>query len=246
MATGTPEGSWTGYSPGPYRLSREVLSTLTVQVRGEQDPTSGTSQSLLDVFTSFAPRLKNAPDDVWDNRTVDTTDGRHVFEGDDFSLRVLRILFTLHAKGANAVYSTWFYCGMDNMTTMPSTAYHFFVVDEEQDRIVDPEVALFHSTFKDFRADLLTSLEAEAADPIWWSDAWWSDADRPMALSRVWYPRFYTQTTTGQMMVARDRERLFFFARPPQAEVDMGEMSQARDNPRARSPGEPGSPVDRP
>jgi hypothetical protein len=60
MATGTPEGSWTGYSPGPYRLSREVLSTLTVQVRGEQDPTPGTSQSLLDVFTSFAPRLKNA------------------------------------------------------------------------------------------------------------------------------------------------------------------------------------------
>jgi hypothetical protein len=77
---------------------------------------------------------------------------------------------------------------------------------------------------KDFRPDVLISLKEQNRNPIWTSEV-----HEPTALSRVWYPRFYTQTIEGQLMVASDR-RLFFFARPPQADVDIGKTEARNDH----------------
>jgi hypothetical protein len=42
-----------------------------------------------------------------------------------------------------------------------------------------------------------------------------SDAREAEALSRMWYPHFYTETTAGRFMVVRpDEPKLFFFTRP--------------------------------
>jgi hypothetical protein len=109
MATGESESSWTEYSPGPYVLNFDVLASLTVQLRNEPP---AVSQTLLAVVDRLRP--KNPPDSGWRSLTVDTADGRHVIEGDGFCRNLLEILFEVHAKGGNALFSTWFYYDRDN------------------------------------------------------------------------------------------------------------------------------------
>ena len=113
---------------------------------------------------------------------------------------------------------TWFFYFEDHDFDWPNDRYCFFVVDH--DRIILPRAVLSGIPARDieFRPDVLMSLEEQPHSST-------SDIDRPTALSRVWYPRFYTETIEGQLMVASER-RLFYFARPPQAEVDMGEMGK--------------------
>ena len=147
MATGESESSWTQYSPGPYVLNFDVLASLTVQLRDEPPAVSQTVLAVVDRL-----RTKNPPDSGWRSLTVDTADGRHVIEGDGFCRNLLEILFEVHAKGGNALFSTWFYYDRDNTLSghNPHSTHCFFVVD--QDYIILP-VLVRNLIMALFRAD---------------------------------------------------------------------------------------------
>ena len=132
--------------------------------------------------------------------TVDTAEGRYSIHGDAFHRNLLSVLLTLRRQGVELTTTQWFYYGCDEMLDAPSRAHLFFIVADD-DRIVANRAVLFeHATRKEFRPEVLTS-HAESLErypPVWLSDA--------VSLARLWYPRFYQDTTAGQLMVVNPDE----------------------------------------
>jgi len=165
---------------------------------------NGKPSTFIDIYRGLRDaKFKDTDENSFDSDEYFTEEGDIRLDGDisEWALRhTIRTLVELLRLGINPHAAMWLYCGHD-WSVDAGEMYDFFVVHNQK---IVQETAHFSWT------EPLVLKRNVDDKPIWRSHPHFDDA-----LERYWYPRFYTETLTGQFMVLRpDEPILFHYDRP--------------------------------
>ncbi|WP_263366672.1 hypothetical protein [Edaphobacter bradus] len=126
---------------------------------------------------------------------VTTETGSLALRGPNFNLKLANTILELRKEGIKPLAAKWFWWDKDDSSSDPVISYVFFVVHDEEDKIVREEVRFLDYPGSGFDPAVFESIDSP---PFWSSEPRWD-----LAWAAYWYRRFYKETKVGQLMVLR-------------------------------------------
>jgi hypothetical protein len=191
------------FSPGAYSLDLGAAQGVPVQMNGQPSTFSGVYCKLRD------SKIKETQEHILGSDTYITEQGEIHLDGEiaEWPQRsTMRALANLLRQGINPHECSWFYYAHD-WSRDADEMHTFFVVHQGK---VIVEACNFSTE------EPLVLKRKVDDDPIWHSHPYFDEA-----FEIYWYRKFYTETTTGQLMALRpDEPLLYHFKRPQTRDIE--------------------------
>lgn len=195
----------THFEPVAYRFDPPANLPLTVKHVDSEEKQS-TLGEVLDTLRE--QEIRKADPGFGGALKITTATETFRVGGPSFNVDVLKTFLDLE-KDKISVYSSRWYCyDRDHVTDDLHESYSFFVV--HGDAIVREHVSFNEYSNNGFDAKVFRPAYDTAERPIWRNEPEWAAAS-----DQYWYRKFYTETTTGRLMLLRpDEPTLYHYEKP--------------------------------
>jgi len=179
---------------------------LPLTVREDSEEKQSTLGEVLDSVRE--QQLKEVDRGFGGSITITTATNTFRISGPSFNVDVLRTVLDLEKDKISVYSSRWYFYDHDHVTDDMHESYSFFIV--HADAIVREHAAFSAYSNNGFDATIFKPAYDTAEQPIWRNEPEWAAAS-----DQYWYRKFYTETTTGHLMLLRpDDPTLFHYEKP--------------------------------